>query len=152
MLIQSLNNHHDINFNPTLLLENYLGIKFAHEINVNSQNLIDCFQNKLLKRIEKFKSLKNDSNNIKIRFIRIELCKIKIDYFNIVKNIIIQIEKYIKNFELIFIINNLNSFSYNNIDPRISIYNFDFFEADWKMDHLDWDKILFRFNNQVNNI
>lgn len=144
-------NHLDENFNPTLLLENNFGIKFAHEINHNSNELVDGFIKKIKERIDRFKKLNKNSDKIKTIFIRIELKPINKNYFILIDKLIIQLEKYIDKFSLILIINYKDKLP-DNINFRIIVFKFESFDSDWKMNQLEWEKILFTFNNKINII
>lgn len=132
--------HLDMNLNPTLLLSNPYNIHFAHEVINNSDSYINEFKIKLYERIKRFDDLKLLSK-IRIQFIRIELSKNTLNYFNNINILIIQLEKIIgsdNKFELILIIHKDSQIP-NNLDKRIKIYKFDNFNSDWKLDNLDWN-------------
>jgi hypothetical protein len=77
------------------IVKNYYGIQFAHEI---MEKDIDEFKIKLLRRIERFKKLKNPT------FIRIETQKFKRDNYIIkMEELIKKLEFYFDNFKLIII-------------------------------------------------
>lgn len=110
-------------------------VSFAHEVlNSHENNLI--FETKLLRRIERFKEIKNPI------FVRIELNsyknkKIYIDYWIELIDIL---KSYFTNFKIILI---------SSINPKlkeIKWIKYDTFTSDWKNNHLDWFNILY-FNN-----
>lgn len=129
-------NHLNNNYEPSLLLSNSYGIKFAHEITSNIEIL--NFINKLNQRINRFINLKNEPK--KIKFIRIEIKKINSSYYNDLIRLINLLKFYTNNFELILIIN--SEINFDNLPNEIKIYKFNDFSKDWKMDHLDWKLIL----------
>jgi hypothetical protein len=122
---------------PTLILKNNYGIIFAHELTNDMCCYIKEFRKKLSKRIDRFINLSND----KVKFIRIELSNINKQYFELLNQLVMQLEKYVLNFELIVIINYNNDIP-DNISKKIKIYKFDQFLSDWKMNNLDWKKFL----------
>ncbi len=124
---------------PTLLLKNSYGIQFAHEICSTNMEEIECFKQKLHRRIERFRNLKKSGN--KVTFVRIEMNRINIGYFTKLMYLIELLEKYVIHFECIIILHCPNEILIHH--PKIRYYTFDSFSSDWKMEHLDWKRFLF---------
>jgi hypothetical protein len=129
------------NLEPSLMIKNFYGIKFAHELNVNLETKILEFKSKLEKRIERFNNLSEIDK--KIKFIRIELNKISLKYFDSINILIFQLEKFVKDFKLILVLNfNIDMFDIQ-LNPKVIIYRFEEFDSDWRMDKLDWKSIFY---------
>ncbi len=126
------------NLEPSLLVKNFYGIKFAHEITGNLDSKILEFKSKLEKRIERFRNLMDK----KIKFIRIELSKITLKYFDNINCLITLLERFVKDFELILILNYDFDIQDIILNSKITIFRFEEFDSDWKMDKLDWEAIL----------
>lgn len=124
--------------NPTLLIENNYGIKFAHEIIDNLDSKIEEFKIKLLNRIERFRNLKNKQ----VKFVRIELNNISIKYFESINVLINLLDNFILSYQLILIINSNIDINQIKLDKRIQVYKFNSFDSNWKMDKLNWKNIF----------
>lgn len=133
--------HMTENLEPSLMIKNFYGIKFAHEVNVNLETKILEFKSKLEKRIERFNNL--SLMDKKIKFIRIELNKISLKYFDSINLLILQLEKFIKDFQLILVLNFNIDIINLQLNPKITICRFEEFEPDWRMDKLDWKSIFY---------
>jgi hypothetical protein len=141
--------HLNYKLEPTLMLGNKYGVKFAHELsgkellNSDSMEKIKDFETKLGSRVSRFKSLNKSMN--KVRFVRIELCKITLGYFEKLDHLISLLTRYCVNFELILILNYQLEIpnKYLVSDSKVKFYLFDKFSPDWRMDHLNWKEILF---------
>jgi hypothetical protein len=120
----------------TLLLTNSYGIKFAHEI--KDRDKIELFGEKIKQRIKRFLDLKNDKD--KIRFVRMEMSKIKIGYFEKLLQLVRLLETYINHFECIIILHYPNKIPI--FHPKIKFFKFDSFSSDWKMEHMNWKSFL----------
>lgn len=135
------NNHLSHDLKPTFILSNSYNIKFAHEITLEQ----DCnesifrFTNKLEQRIERFRNLGIYPN--KIIFFRIEISKINTIYFEKIDILINLLERFVNNFELVIIFNYQESIEFTN--SKVKFIKFDKFDPDWKMEHLNWQNILF---------
>ncbi len=130
------------NLEPSLLVKNFYGIKFAHEITGNLDSKILEFKFKLEKRIERFRNLMDK----KIKFIRIELSKITLKYFDNINCLITLLERFVKDFELILILNYDFDIQDIILNSKITIFRFEEFDSDWKMDKLDWKAIFINKN------
>ena len=138
------------NPNPnSIIVSNIYGLIFAHEI--ASKYEIDEFKNKITTRIERFRNL--TLNNKKIKFVRIELGQIKLNWKNQIIQLVSLLDTIIKEYELILIINKseLTTNLVNKVNnlvnsdifpPNIKIHLFDNFSPDWRMDNLDWINIF----------
>jgi hypothetical protein len=111
----------------SLILKNTYNIRFAHEI--LSKYSLDEFIFKMKERMKRFTELKE-----KIIFVRIELSPIKNDYINKIQKLLVLLDKYFINYELILIVPNILKFD----NPKIICHKYDSFSSDWKMDHLPW--------------
>jgi hypothetical protein len=121
----------------SFIITNRYGVNFAHEL--ISKYGIDEFKNKVSERINRFKNLLLITN--KVKFVRIELCKIKSHWYHDVLKLLNLLDKFVSNYELILIINTNDNFKF---PPNVKIYKFDDFSSDWKMDKLNWNDILYK--------
>jgi hypothetical protein len=118
------------------ILTNKYKIKFAHEISTIYE--IEDFKFRLQNRITRFKQLDNSNN---INFIRIELSKINDKWTENILNLIVELKKYVPEFQLTLLICSDNIFE-NVFPPFVKIIKFNNFSPDWKMDHLNWIEIF----------
>ena len=112
----------------SLILKNSYNIRFAHEI--LSKYSLEEFTIKMNERIKRFIKLKKN-----LTFVRIELSPIKNDYINKIQKLLVLLDKYFINYELILIVPNILKFD----NAKIICYTYDTFSSDWKMDHLPWN-------------
>ena len=121
----------DIINDPTYILSNPYNIKFAHEVIDDSDINIKNFSDSLLRRVERFRSLKNPI------FIRIEtdnLSEIQMEnYLILVDNL----DKYFDDYKIILISKNLSP-----ISEKIINYQLNEFSPDWTFPDLDWGNIM----------
>jgi hypothetical protein len=119
---------------PSALITNSYGVKFAHE--VLSTNIQD-FKSSVENRIIRFIILNKETPII---YVRIELQIVKNNY-------VLELKKLIELLDLInpnYVIKLIVHSSSIKIDlDKVQIHHFDSFSPDWKMSHLDWEKILF---------
>jgi len=111
----------------SLVLKNSYNVRFAHEILLKYS--LDEFIIKMNERIKRFIELKE-----KLIFVRIELSPIKNNYINKIQKLLVLLDKYFINYELILIVPNILKFD----NAKIICYTYNTFSSDWKMDHLLW--------------
>ena len=112
----------------SIIIQNKYGIEFAHEITEKYE--ISEFQNKLIKRIERFKNLKNPI------FIRIENQNLNKDKMLLYKKLENILKKYFQNFKILLI-------SYEKYETDITKwFKLENFSPDWKYNNVSWEKIL----------
>ena len=106
---------------------------FAHEY-LENYNLEE-FENKLIKRINNFKKIKNPI------FIRIETYSYKNReiYIKYWEKIIKTLKKYYKNFKIILIS------KFNPNINQIKWYPYNEFSKEWQNNHLEWEKIFLMY-------
>lgn len=106
---------------------------FAHEY-LENYNLKE-FENKLIKRINNFKKIKNPI------FIRIETYSYKNReiYIKYWEEIIKTLKKYYKNFKIILIS------KFNPNKNEIKWYPYNEFSKEWQNNHLEWEKIFLMY-------
>ena len=133
-LIKNSDNHEnfDLLTKSSLLIKNYYNIKFAHELNNDSENELDIFKETVERRIERFKNLNN------ITFIRIELKRINNYNIDLLIN---SLNKYIKKYNLILILYKETKIDINKYN-NINVYYYDNFSNDWMMNNINWNSIL----------
>lgn len=124
----SIDNIHSSSY----LLENKYKCKFAHEL-VNLDNL-PRFQDKLLKRIHKFRNLKNPT------FIRFENSKFYNNYQLDLQKLISNLKSIFNQFKLILIVP--NQYKIIKIKYIHKIIYFNQFDHDWKYNKIKWDLIF----------
>ncbi len=129
----NLHSHKDIISDFTYILNNKYNITFAHEITHEEQ--INQFKESILRRIKRFQNI-NDN----VTFIRIELCKINESYDNKIIKLYDLLKKYVTMFKIIIIVNGQYKIKVKN--DNIIIYYYDEFSDDWKMNNIDWSKII----------
>ena len=121
------------NLQPSFILTNNYGCKFAHEV-IDDNMSFDEFKNKLIKRIFKFKTLKNPV------FIRLETSN-DINNYNI---LIQKLDKYFDNYKFILI----SKINPNN--SKIIHYKLDNIFNDWKYNNLNWKNIFINIYIYIN--
>ncbi len=127
------------NHDSSYILTNKYNIMFAHEV-FNKYN-IDEFKQVLIKRINNFKNNKTSNNPIK--FIRIELQPISLNYIKELNKLCLLLNKYFENYTLILLVNinsNINFESKANIIIKKVVDPNNF--LDWKMDYIDWNNLF----------
>lgn len=135
------------NHNSSYVLSNKYNITFAHEV-FNKYNL-DEFTQLLIKRINNFTNNKISNNPIK--FIRIELQPISLNYVKELEKLCLLLSKYFDNYTFLLLVSidcninwndefkfNFNS-NFNIIIKNVVDYN-NF--VDWKMDYIDWNNLF----------
>jgi len=125
------------------IITNHYSVQFAHElVNIDKSDELNDFKDKIKKRIIRFKNLSNNLIN-KIIFIRIELQPIKSNYIDNIIKLVKLIRNYCSNFILKILI---ETNSYNTIFQEklecVEFIKFDSYSEDWKMDHINWEKIF----------
>ena len=140
IIINKISNNHkhkNNNLENSLVLKNYYGITFAHEI--TNEKELGIFKDKLSHRIYNFNQIKQDE---KIIFIRIELKPIKKTYQEQIIKLLDLLHKYSNNFILKLVLNSDIIFDELMVHKGVQIYNFDQFTSDWQMNNVDWDGIF----------
>lgn len=138
-LIQVLNNdfnfYEDIifkkksfNHDNNIIVKNNYNIEFAHEL-INKYE-IDNFKLILLKRIERFKQLKNPI------FVRLEYENLGDNKILLYKKLEHLLKLYFDNFKIILISKNKYESLYT------TWYQLPKFSDDWKYNYLNWNNIL----------
>ena len=112
----------------SMVFKNNYGIEFAHEISKKYE--INNFKESLLRRINRFKKLKNPL------FIRLEYENLSEKKILLYKNLENILEKYFENFKIILISKIKYQSKYTNW------YELNAYSDDWKYDNLNWDKIF----------
>lgn len=138
-LISEYKNNLELNTN-SIIASNIYGIILAHEL--TSKYEIEELKNKIMSRIDRFKNL--SLNVSKIKFVRIELNPLKFSWKNQIMHLISLLDKIIREYELVLIINkSVSTNDFINFFPlNIKIHQYENFSPDWKMDMLDWKSIF----------
>ena len=129
--------HNNIIDQNSIILTNKYNIKFAHEIyNITQFNQ---FIINIQKRIDRFKNINHIDK--KIIFVRIELDNINSNWINNIYKLIELLNNFTTNYILKLIINSEQQFHFPDF---VQIYKFNYFDPDWKMNHINWN-IIFSF-------
>ena len=116
--------------NGTYILKNGYGISFAHELTDKNQDDINKFEEKIRRRIERFRELKEEN----IIFIRIEINE-KVDNYD---ELIETLDSKFHNYKII-IIGNIFDEKFS-VNKKIEYYKLPEYK-DWKYDDFNWNII-----------